>query len=762
VEDPFKARMINKDLNSGIILVVDDYPLNLEMLCACLLRAEYQVLVADTGELALEIAASQQPDLILLDIRMPDMDGYEVCRRLKASPSTRDIPVIFMTALSETDNKVQGLLLGAADYITKPIHPQEALARIQAHLSVRHLTQLLEQQVERLQQEIQRRQQVEEQLRQVNTLLEHRVEERTTELLAANTQLKQEIQHRQEIEKALIREKELAQITLESIGDGVITTDEQGKVEYLNPVAEQLTGWKNHQVRGQSLSQVFSIVDELTRQPLENPVEQVLHHAEIVHLTHHTLLISREGTEYAIEDSAAPIRDHQGQIRGVVLVFRDVTQSRLLSRQISWQASHDHLTGLLNRQAFEQKIMAAITSAQTEEQNHVFCFMDLDKFKLVNDTCGHPAGDELLRQITALLQTRVRTADCLARLGGDEFGLLLHGCTLADGKEVAETVRKLIQDFRFSWQDQVFSIGVSIGLVKIDGYTPDLSSVLGAADAACYAAKARGRNCIHVYEIQDEERAERHRERQWILEINHALREDRFRLYAQKIVPLNSTTDSKKYYELLLRLVDDTGDLVPPMAFLPTAERYNLMLAIDRWVINTFLQNYEQLISQEQEQQTECLYMINLAGSSIKNQEFIDFLKVQLTEHQVIAQSLCFEIPETVAIASLSQTREFIQTLKQLGCCCAIDHFGGGMSSLAYLKHLSWDYLKIDSSSVKEIQTAKIEYALLESVNKIGHAMGVKTIAEFVENPATLEILREIGVDFAQGYGIDQPQRLLR
>jgi diguanylate cyclase (GGDEF)-like protein len=433
-----------------------------------------------------------------------------------------------------------------------------------------------------------------------------------------------------------------------------------------------------------------------------------------------------------------------------------------LSRQLSWQASHDHLTGLLNRQAFEQKIMAAITSAQTEEQNHVFCFMDLDKFKLVNDTCGHPAGDELLRQITALLQTRVRTADCLARLGGDEFGLLLHGCTLADGKEVAETVRKLIQDFRFSWQDQVFSIGVSIGLVKIDGYTPDLSSVLGAADAACYAAKARGRNCIHVYEIQDEERAERHRERQWILEINHALREDRFRLYAQKIVPLNSTTETKKYYELLLRLVDDTGDLVPPMAFLPTAERYNLMLAIDRWVINTFLQNYEQLISQEQEQQTECLYMINLAGSSIKNQEFIDFLKVQLTEHQVIAQSLCFEIPETVAIASLSQTREFIQTLKQLGCCCAIDHFGGGMSSLAYLKHLSWDYLKIDSSSVKEIQTAKIEYALLESVNKIGHAMGVKTIAEFVENPATLEILREIGVDFAQGYGIDQPQRLLR
>ncbi len=752
--------MMRQDLNLGVVLVVDDYPLNLKLLCASLSRAKYEVLVAQTGESALEIAVSQQPDLILLDIRMPEMDGYEVCRRLKASPVTRDIPVIFMTALSETDNKVKGLQLGAADYITKPIHPEEAISRIKTHLSVRRLTLLLEEQIQYLQQEINRRKQVEEQLRQVNTLLEQRVEERTTELLAVNTQLKQEIQHRQEIEEALIREKELAQITLKSIGDGVITTDPQGKIDYLNPVAEQLTGWKNEAVRGQSLSQVFTIINETTREPLENPVQRVFSQADIVHLSHHTLLISRDGTEYAIEDSAAPIQDRQGQIRGVVVVFRDVTQSRLLSRQLSWQASHDHLTGLLNRQAFEQKIQAAITSTETEEQQYIFCFLDLDKFKQVNDSCGHPGGDELLRQVTALLQTRVRAADCLARLGGDEFGLLLHGCSLGDGQEVAETVRKLIQDFRFNWEDKVFSIGVSIGLVKIDADTSNVASVFGAADAACYAAKTRGRNCIHVYQIEDRELIQRQQERQWITEINQALSKDRFRLYAQKIIPLQEMKNPREYYEVLLRLVDEAGNIVPPMAFLPTAERYDLMIQIDQWVVKNFLECYQQLKNQAKDTSNNHLYMINISESSIKNQEFIEFLNDQLTPDKIPNQTLCFEIPETLAIASLSQTIEFTQTLKQLGCFCAIDHFGGGMSSLTYLKHLSLDYLKIDGSFVKEINQNKVEYAVIESVNNIGHAMGVQTIAEFIEQDTSLELLREIGVDFAQGYGINQPQPL--
>jgi diguanylate cyclase (GGDEF)-like protein/PAS domain S-box-containing protein len=751
---------MRQDLNLGVVLVVDDYPLNLKLLCASLSRAKYEVLVAQTGESALEIAVSQQPDLILLDIRMPEMDGYEVCRRLKASPVTRDIPVIFMTALSETDNKVKGLQLGAADYITKPIHPEEAISRIKTHLSVRRLTLLLEEQIQYLQQEINRRKQVEEQLRQVNTLLEQRVEERTTELLAVNTQLKQEIQHRQEIEEALIREKELAQITLKSIGDGVITTDPQGKIDYLNPVAEQLTGWKNEAVRGQSLSQVFTIINETTREPLENPVQRVFSQADIVHLSHHTLLISRDGTEYAIEDSAAPIQDRQGQIRGVVVVFRDVTQSRLLSRQLSWQASHDHLTGLLNRQAFEQKIQAAITSTETEEQQYIFCFLDLDKFKQVNDSCGHPGGDELLRQVTALLQTRVRAADCLARLGGDEFGLLLHGCSLGDGQEVAETVRKLIQDFRFNWEDKVFSIGVSIGLVKIDADTSNVASVFGAADAACYAAKTRGRNCIHVYQIEDRELIQRQQERQWITEINQALSKDRFRLYAQKIIPLQEMKNPREYYEVLLRLVDEAGNIVPPMAFLPTAERYDLMIQIDQWVVKNFLECYQQLKNQAKDTSNNHLYMINISESSIKNQEFIEFLNDQLTPDKIPNQTLCFEIPETLAIASLSQTIEFTQTLKQLGCFCAIDHFGGGMSSLTYLKHLSLDYLKIDGSFVKEINQNKVEYAVIESVNNIGHAMGVQTIAEFIEQDTSLELLREIGVDFAQGYGINQPQPL--
>ncbi|MDY7023606.1 MAG: EAL domain-containing protein, partial [Cyanobacteriota bacterium] len=441
--------------------------------------------------------------------------------------------------------------------------------------------------------------------------------------------------------------------------------------------------------------------------------------------------------------------------------FRDATQSRLLRHQLSWQASHDHLTGLLNRQAFEQKVLTAITCAQTEGQQSVFCFLDLDQFKQVNDNAGHPAGDELLRQVTALLQTRVRAADCLARLGGDEFGLLLQGCSLADGKEVAETVRKLIHDFRFYWQDQVFSIGVSIGLVKIDAHTPDLESTLSAADAACYTAKTLGRNCIHVYKVEHKELVQRHKEKQWIAEISHALQENRFRFYAQPIIPLQDVNSTANCYEILLRLVDETGNLISPMAFLPTAERYDLMVEIDRWVVHHFLEYYEQLMSQANQPLNQNLYMINVSGSSIKNEEFIDFLKVQLTKHQIPPDTLCFEIPETVAIASLSHTIEFTQILKQLKCSCAIEHFGGGTHSLSYLKHLSLDYLKIDSSFVNDIhQPDQLESAVIESVNKIGHVMGLKTIAEFVEQDTTVEELRKIGVDFAQGYGIAKPQPL--
>ena len=576
-----------------------------------------------------------------------------------------------------------------------------------------------------------------------------------TQMLANVIERKQAEEARKRIEKELFQGKELAQVTLQSIGDAVITTDAQGRIEYFNPIAEQLTGWKCHEAKGMSLSEVFKIVNEDTRKPVDNPVDKVLREGRIISLANGTVLISRDGTEYAIDDSAAPIRDRNGQLIGAVLVFHDVTQSRHLSRQLSWQASHDTLTGLVNRGKFEQELLEAIASATHDQQQHALCYIDLDRFKVVNDSCGHVAGDELLRQVTHLLQKRVRTTDILARLGGDEFGLLLYQCPLPKAQQIGETIRQIIQEFRFTWDGKTFAIGASIGLVVIDADSQDLNSLLGAADAACYTAKGNGRNCVRVYRPDDRELAKQRSERRWIAVINQALEENRFRLYYQKIVPLDCNSD-EAYYEILLRLVDEQGKLVSPMAFIPAAERYDLMPAIDRWVIHTFLTGYEHYL-REHGDRPDGLYTINLSGASVNNPQFCNFLVEQLRQSQIPPQKICFEITETTALSNLEQAANLIHSLKKLGCRFALDDFGSGMSSLVYLKNLPVDYLKIDGSFVKNIASDPIDRVMVESLNQISHIMGIQTIAEYVENRATLNLLKEIGVDYAQGYGIAKP-----
>ena len=744
--------------DSVAILIVDDTPSNLHLLFTCLEEVGFKVLVAQNGESALEKATYGQPDLILLDILMPGMDGFEVCNQLKSQTSTQDIPVIFMTALSETVNKVKGFDLGAVDYITKPIEQQEVLARIKTHLTLSILRRRLQEQNNLLREEIERRQEAEASLQEARTQLEQRVRERTATLAQTNERLRQEIEDRTRIEQALFEEKELAQVTLESIGDGVITTDARGNVGHLNPVAEQLTGWRTGEVKGRPIAEVFQIVCEIARKPLENPVERVLQGHRPVGVNDRTVLIARDGSEYPIDDSAAPIRARDGRTIGAVLVFRDVTRSRQLAHQLSWQAAHDELTGLLNRRAFEQKLAGAIASVRQENQHHVLCYLDLDQFKIVNDTCGHIAGDELLRQVTMLLQKRVRATDTLARLGGDEFGLLLARCSLLEAEKLAETLRKLIQEFRFAWQGNTFALGTSIGLVAIDDDTRDLTHILSAADAACYAAKARGRNCFHVYRSNDRELARQRGERQWILRINQALEENRFCLYAQQISPVVPNAGDN-HYEVLVRLLDKNNRLVPPMAFIPAAERYDLMPAIDRWVIGTFFSSY-QLFLQTHPNCAPTAYTINLSGASVSNRDFLDFLKEQFAQYPISPQSICFEITETAAIANLSQAIQLIDELKQLGCRFALDDFGSGMSSLTYLKNLPVDYLKIDGSFVKNITQSRIDAAMVESFNRIAHEMGIQTIAEFVENKAILKKLRAIGLDYAQGNGIAKPRPL--
>lgn len=428
------------------------------------------------------------------------------------------------------------------------------------------------------------------------------------------------------VEQTLSIEQELARVTLQSIADAVITTDAEGKINNLNPMAEQLTGWIEEEAHGLNITEVFQLVDEETKQPLTNSLELVLEQEQTVCLSPHTILISRDGSEYAIEDSAAPIYNYQGDLIGMVIVFHDVTGSRQLTRQLSWQARHDPLTGLYNRLEFERQAQQAIIAAQQEDSYHILCYLDLDQFKIVNDTCGHAAGDELLKQVTNLMQRRVRNTDVLARLGGDEFGLLLYKCSLTEGEKIANTLRELIRNFRFTWQEKSFTIGVSIGLVAIDRSSTNLNQVLSAADTACYAAKAKGRNCVEIADPNDRELSRQQGEKSWITRLNQALAENRFCLYWQNIASLRDRSE-QKHYEILLRLIDETGTIILPGAFIPAAERYNLMPAIDRWVISTFFQLYEECC--QDESNSKNIYTINLSATSINQKDFCQFLREQ-------------------------------------------------------------------------------------------------------------------------------------
>ncbi|MEH2129495.1 MAG: EAL domain-containing protein [Nostoc sp.] len=558
-----------------------------------------------------------------------------------------------------------------------------------------------------------------------------------------------------QIEETLFQEKELAQVTLQSIGDAVLTTDALGKIQYLNPVAKSLLECSEVFAEGLLLEEVFGIVHETTREKVQNPIEQALQENRTVNLAKHTVLINQNNQEIAIQDSAAPIHNRDGQIIGGVMVFRDVTQNRNSSRQLSWQASHDALTGLVNRQEFEQRIEQALCVTKLDCQVHALCYLDLDHFKIVNDTCGHVAGDELLRQISFLLQEKIRKTDTLARLGGDEFGLLLNQCTLEQALLVANEMLSCVQEFRFVWQEQVFSIGASIGLVSIDTNSESVAEIISRSDAACYTAKNRGRNRVYVAQTDDQERVQQRGEMQWASRISQALESDWFCLYVQPITAITPAAQNGDYYEVLLRLRDEQGNLVLPMKFIPAAERYDLMHLIDRWVIRTLFRNWTRVVGEKQ-----IMYGINLSGSSINDDQFINFLYEQFSLYSISPHCICFEITETVAIANLNKGKQFIESLQRMGCSFALDDFGVGMSSFAYLKSLPVDYLKIDGSFIRNIIENPVDNAIVTAMTHISSVMGIKTIAEFVENDAILERIRALGIDYAQGNGIALPRPL--
>ena len=554
----------------------------------------------------------------------------------------------------------------------------------------------------------------------------------------------------------LFAAKERALVTLASIADGVITTDPDGWVEYLNPVAEELTGWTTEKARGLPMQAILRMVDEGTRKLAANPIEMVLREERTIEAASTLLLVRNDGTEFPIMQSAAPIRARGGEITGVVLVLHDVSRERQYVAKLSYQASHDSLTGLINRGEFERRLSLALKSAAQIGRHHAVMYLDLDQFKVVNDTCGHAAGDQLMRQVTAVLQRRLREGDTLARLGGDEFGVLLENCAPDNALRIADGLRQTVMDCHFAWEARSFNIGVSIGLVNVADGMFTLTDVLSAADSACYMAKEKGRNRVQVYHAGDTELSMRQGEMEWIGRLQKALEEDRFVLYSQDIAVLDPARKIEDHCEILIRMLDEKGELVPPMAFIPAAERYNLMPSIDRWVIR----NAFAIIARQRAEKEGApgIFAINLSGASIGDERFLDYVREQFTHFAVPPQSICFEITETAAIARLDKATDFINQLKSLGCLFSLDDFGAGMSSFAYLKHLPVDFLKIDGGFVKDMADDPIDRAMVEAINSVGHVMGKKTIAEFVDGERVIRLLREMGVDYAQGYGVAKPR----
>jgi len=557
-------------------------------------------------------------------------------------------------------------------------------------------------------------------------------------------------------ELRLRRERRQALVTLHAIADGVVTTDATGRIEQVNDVAATLLGVTPGAARGAPIEDHFRVVRESDHAPLPNPVRTTLERCQ-VQIPEQETLLAGAGTSFAIEYTASPIRGENGELLGAILVFRDVTEMRALARQLSYHASHDPLTGLYNRREFEQHLDQALGEVRDDPtREHWLCYLDLDQFKVINDTCGHVAGDELLKQIAALLRHQMRDRDVIARMGGDEFAVLLPDCPREQALRVAERLRHGLESLRFSWQDKAFVTSASIGLVAVTATAGRRLDLLSAADTACFVSKEEGRNRIHVYEPADDATVRRESEMEMVHRITRALDEDRFELFAQRIVNLQQG-DGCLNLEILIRMRDEGGELLPPMAFIPAAERYNLMSRLDRWVIERALALLA--TCDFGSRAALCKFSINLSAQSLGDDDFHAFLFDALAGWSLSPAILCFEITETAAIANLSRARAFMAELKErFGCRFSLDDFGSGLSSFGYLKNMPVDYLKIDGGFIKDILDDPMDRAFVESINQIGHVIGVETIAEFVDDADKMALLHRMGVDYAQGYHVHRPQ----
>ena len=685
------------------VLVIEDYDDTVNIVKR-VLKGRFDVETATDGEAGLKAWKEGQHDIVLLDLMLPKMTGEEVLEeiiRIKPEQS-----VIMMTAHSSADKASSLLLKGAVDFISKPFRS--------------------------------------EQLRQVCNIAAHR-----EDYIISNMQFV-------ERQKQLSEEQQRAQVTLESIGDGVITTDALGNIEYLNPVAEALTGWSNEEAFRKPLGDIFQTYHEVSKTPATNPLEQCLKESRAIESTNNILLRNRFAHELIIEHSAAPIRDRYKKIAGAVMVFRDSTEARQMQQKLSYHASHDTLTGLSNRETFDQELRRALKESSDSPSEHCLCHLNLNQFKLINDSCGHAAGDKLLQELAQLIAHQVRgTSDTIARLGGDEFGVLLRHCPINAAVRITENICKSIEEYNFGWEGLNYKIGISIGLVTIDSNSIDILDTLSSAESAARVAKEHGGNRVHVYNDDDHELLQHRTDMKLINQLLTAEKENRFELFCQEIFPLRKSLGTS--YEILIRMRDEKNKLIAPGQFLGIAERYSMMRQIDRWVVRSAL---TQLADCRKIFEGISHFSINLSALSLCDDTCYEFIASQFQETGIPPNKICFEITETAAISNFVRAGGFISAIRELGCKFALDDFGSGMSSFAYLKKLPVDYLKIDGMFVKGVLEDPIDYEMVRSINEIGHVLNLKTIAEFVENPDILDVIEKMGVDYAQGYQISKPMPL--
>jgi len=566
-----------------------------------------------------------------------------------------------------------------------------------------------------------------------------------------------DVSHRKSLEVSLSRNKRQAQFTLESIGEGIITTDNDGHIDYMNRAAETLIGTSREDAAGHRIGELFTLVDDSDRRPLGDPVDRSLAMRRRVNMGRHAVMVTQDGEqEHSVELSASPIRGPGDSISGSVVVFHDVGELRGLTRRMSYQATHDPLTGLVNRREFERRLDEAMDSAHADEAVHMLFYMDLDRFKAVNDSCGHLAGDNMLREVATLIKDQVRDSDFVGRLGGDEFGALLIGCPIDKARQIATDICTAVADYRFVWKDKIFNIGISIGLVEISHISGTVQDVMSAADSACYVAKQEGRGKVHIYSARDEAVARERGDIRWLRELQEALHDNSFELAVQPIIAMSRGADSGPAAEVLIRLPgrgseSDTADFLRP------AQRYQLMPQIDRWVVNATL---TAIAGGELKIAGHRSCAINLSGQTIADDAFLGFVVDGLDRTGVAPSMICFEVTERAILDNVKQAQRFIEVLHGIGCEFSLDDFGSGMGSFSSLKHLPIDYLKIDGLYTHNVQTDQVNQEMVAAMIKLARTMEFRVVAEQVERQEDFDWLRDIGVDYVQGYFVDRPVNL--